>query len=155
MPLGAVLGSIFERPGVSRRGPGGVPGRPGGVPGRLWRPLEDPLELLKMLGPQKGGLLGVYGSLLEASWSALGCLFGASWIVLEASWAPKGRPEGPKRVQNRFVFGIVFGIYLGPCWAAQNHENSYWRLGGQRIFTKSPVSFWGPFLGRFWDPKSI
>ena len=28
MSLGAVLGSIFERPGVSWRGPGGVPGRP-------------------------------------------------------------------------------------------------------------------------------
>ena len=74
MSLGAVLGSIFERPGVSWGGPGGVPGRPGGVPGRLWRPLGDLLDLLKMLGQLRGGFQGLMGR----SWEAVGALLEAS-----------------------------------------------------------------------------
>ena len=80
MSLGVILGSIFERPGVSWRGPGGVPGRPGGVLGRPWRPLGGLLELFKVPGRLRGGFwgrMGRYGRPLEAHFGALfGSLFG-------------------------------------------------------------------------------
>ena len=63
-------GVHFERPGVSWGGPGGVLERPGGVPGRLWRPLGDFLDLLKMLGQLRGGFQGLMGR----SWEAVGTL---------------------------------------------------------------------------------
>ena len=127
MSLGAVLGSIFERPGVSWRGPGGVPGRPGGVPGRPWRPLGGLLELLKMLGPQRGGF-----------WVALGRLLDRLRGLLGAKRSPRGGPRGSKIYPFLASFSVSI---LGPFWASQNHEKSYWRLGGKRIFTKSPISF--------------
>ena len=40
---------------------------------------------------------------------------------------------------------------LGVFWAPQNHEKSYWRLGENRIFIKSPISFWDPI----WDPPGL
>ena len=73
-----------------------------------WGGLDGPGEALeaswRSLGAGKDawsakeGLLGAYGSLLEASWSFPGCL---SWTVLEASWVPTSSQRRPKRFQNR------------------------------------------------------
>ena len=105
-----------------------------------------------------------------ASWSALGRLRAPKNIVRIGSWTAQGhrgdlfqRSWGPKGSQNwgprgskieQFLASIS-GSIVGAFWAPQNHEKSYWRLGEKRIFTKSPISFWGPFSYRFWSQKWV
>ena len=44
------------------------------------------------------------------------------------------------------------GPIFNAMWTWPNHQKSYWRRGGNTIFTKSPVSFWDQFSGPFWEP---
>ena len=123
--------------------------------GGLLGPLGGLLELLKRLGRPRGGFQGLMGR----SWTALGALLEASGAekktlerllgaprkfprqvsaILGAKRLPKGSPRGSKIEPFLVSFS---GSILGAFWVPQNDEKSYWRLGGKRIFTKSPVSF--------------
>ena len=44
------------------------------------------------------------------------------------------------------------GPIFNAMWTWPNHQKSYWRRGGNTIFTKSPVSFWDQFSGPLWEP---
>ena len=68
---------------------------------------------------------------------------------------PRALQEGSKRFSERFRVGDTIWSHFGPTFSSfsgpQNHEKSYWRLGGNRIFIKSPISFWDPI----WDPPGL
>ena len=146
---GGLLGGSWGPPGGVPGRPWGVPGRPWGVPGGLFGSLGALLErfLLSIIFYQIFiKFRSDFGTLLGASWGALGRLLGAQ----------EGAKMGPKSIKNRTQKQRrkkdALGRLLSRFWA---DLGSFWEPPGGQNISKS-ISFCG--ISRkttFWKMKRV
>ena len=95
-----------------------------------------------------GGLLGLLGSFLEASWEPLGDSWGSLGGLLGASWG-----DVPKKYQKRTPKWTIWGPKMGPRWDPKRtkieDKNEDEKKTFFKIVLKRSWSHHGPILGHF------